>query len=92
MKKWLCFILLFSVALAGCHSRKESPYNRNAGNEYELFLSKHIFAACQNINTVQRPNRLDHPRHPQDRARQFVRVLAARYSITTQLLEPQRTF
>lgn len=50
MKKWLCFVLLLSVALAGCHSRKESPYNRDANNDYELFLSKHIFAACQNVN------------------------------------------
>ncbi len=52
MKKHIClyvFLLSFFV-LAGCHARKESPYNRNSNNDYELFLSKHVFAACQNEN------------------------------------------
>lgn len=49
MKKLLALLLLcVFVFTAGCHERKESPYNRTATDDYEVFLSKHIFAACQN--------------------------------------------
>lgn len=49
MKKLLSLFLLASVVLlAGCHTKKESPYDRNDPNqEYERFLNTHIFAACQ---------------------------------------------
>ncbi len=42
-------VMLPLLFIAGCHHKKESPYNR--GNDqisYERFLSEHIFAACMN--------------------------------------------
>ena len=50
MKKLLSLFLICSVMLlAGCHSKKESPYNRTDNKQdYERFLNTHIFAACQN--------------------------------------------
>ncbi len=50
MKKLLGFILLSSfVLLAGCHSQKQSPYNRTDNKQdYERLFRTHIFAACQN--------------------------------------------
>ena len=50
MKKLLSLFLICSVMLlAGCHSKKESPYNRTDNKQdYERFLNTHVFAACQN--------------------------------------------
>ena len=47
MKKHLILLLLCTAGLlVGCHMRKESAYNRSTEDDYERFLSKHIFAAC----------------------------------------------
>ena len=48
MKKLLGLFLFSALLLAGCRTQQTSPYNRNADDDYEVFLSKHIFAACQN--------------------------------------------
>ncbi|MBO7190765.1 MAG: hypothetical protein J6V32_01460 [Elusimicrobiaceae bacterium] len=56
MKKSIILFTLCTLALlAGCHSRK-SPYNRISNSEdYEQFLGKYVFAACENI---EQPNAL----------------------------------
>ncbi|MBR4592784.1 MAG: hypothetical protein IKO35_06210 [Elusimicrobiaceae bacterium] len=48
MKKLLGVLLLGTlVFIAGCHTRKNTPYSRNdEGEDYERFLSNYIFAAC----------------------------------------------
>ncbi|MBR4355664.1 MAG: hypothetical protein IKP96_03745 [Elusimicrobiaceae bacterium] len=50
MKKLLNILVLGALlCIAGCHTEKSSPYNRNsAQDDYEHFLGKHIFAACTN--------------------------------------------
>lgn len=49
MKKLFYLSLLGLLVIAtGCHSRK-SPYDRTPQDDYEKFLSKHIFAACANV-------------------------------------------
>lgn len=51
MKKLLGLLLLSTlIFVAGCHEEKQSPYNRTSNDDYEVFLSKHIFAACQNVD------------------------------------------
>lgn len=68
MKKLLGLMLISSIILlAGCHSKKQSPYNRtDAKQDYEYLLNYHVFAACLNegkpyatyslANLNQRPN------------------------------------
>ncbi len=51
MKKLLNLCLFAAlIFVAGCYTTyQETPYDRtSAADEYEKFLSKHIFAACQN--------------------------------------------
>ena len=52
MRKFFGLLLLSTLVLtAGCFWKKSSPYNRTSDKEdYEYFLSKHIFAACLNID------------------------------------------
>ncbi|MGN1057901.1 MAG: hypothetical protein ACI4Q7_00905 [Candidatus Avelusimicrobium sp.] len=51
MKKLLGLLLISSfVLLAGCHFKKQSPYNRTDDKQdYERLLNTHVFAACLNI-------------------------------------------
>lgn len=51
MKKLLGLLLISSfVLLAGCHTKKQSPYNRTDDKQdYERLLNTHVFAACLNI-------------------------------------------
>ena len=50
MKKLFSLFLLGALVLAaGCRTTQESAYNRDSkADDYEHFLSKYVFAACQN--------------------------------------------
>ena len=55
MKKLLGILMLgLMVCAVGCHTEKESDYDRYATDEnYERFLEKYVFAACSNANRPQ---------------------------------------
>ena len=70
MKKLVAFFALTVLVLtAGCRTTQPSPYNRSGDDDYERYLSKHVFAACQNIeqpyalyslaNLLKRPSNND---------------------------------
>lgn len=51
MKKFACLLVLACAVLAaGCHHKKEEPYNRSDyKKEYERLLRTHVFAACISV-------------------------------------------
>ena len=54
-KRIIPFVFCAFMLVAGCHSRK-SPYNRiNDSEDYEQFLGKYVFVACENVG---KPNAL----------------------------------